>query len=265
MTFILITNDDGIASPAVPALFAALRGIAERVEVVVPDQERSWIGKAISRHGSIDVHEVSFDGHVGYTAGGTPADCAQLGIYNLFDATPDLVVSGINIGANHGSAYTIGSGTVGAAVEAAIAGIPALAASASSRRDNWPEWNTTMRRPDAVPRWEPLAEITAAIAAEMLAAPPADVDVLCANYPDGATPATPRRVVPLAETHYGQLFQRQPQGHYAHDWTSDMKGRTETAGTDVATVLDDECVAITPLRLAGLAAPVQGLERFAAH
>ena len=129
MSSILITNDDGIDSPALVPLVEALQGISD-TRVVVPDRERSWVGKAITRHDQVSVDEVDRGGIGMWTASGYPADCVQLGISELFPEPPVLVVSGINIGYNHGSGYIHSSGTVGAAVEALLGGVPAVALSA---------------------------------------------------------------------------------------------------------------------------------------
>lgn len=259
--YILVTNDDGVDSPAIAPLVRALRHIADRVEVVVPDGERSWIGKAVSRHGDLSVGHRVIDGIEVSTVSGYPADCTQLGLYNLFDAQPDLVVSGINIGSNYGSAYTVGSGTVGGAFEAAIGGFPAIAMSACSGPDNWPEWSKRMAGPGSAAAWEPFAAISAEIAAEVLANG-LDCDLLSVNMPDGSTLETPRKVTPLAPTRYGQLFRQQPDGSFRHDWRSDLHVPSGDRSGDFPTVMSGT-VSIVPLRIANMTATVAGLaDRF---
>src|SRR6185295_873690 len=103
--------------------------------VVVPHVERSWVGKSISRFDVIRVEKGERDGISLYTATGTPADCASLAIHTLFPERPDLVVSGITLGLNFGLAFLLSSGTVGAAIEASIAGVPALAFSLALPHD----------------------------------------------------------------------------------------------------------------------------------
>mgnify|MGYP001816361150 FL=1 len=133
MSFILVTNDDGVDSPALPAL---VRALSNRwpVRAVVPSRERSWIGKAISRWQDIQVELVERDGVEIHSVDGFPADCTQLGVHSLFEEKPDMVVSGINVGFNHGLAFFLSSGTVGAASEGWIAGLPAIAFSAGVSR-----------------------------------------------------------------------------------------------------------------------------------
>ncbi len=259
--YILVTNDDGVDSPAIAPLVRALRRIADRVEVVVPDGERSWIGKAVSRQSDLSVDQRVLDGIAVTTVTGYPADCTQLGLYNLFDAQPDLVVSGINIGSNYGSAHTVGSGTVGGAFEAAICGFPAIAVSACSGRDNWPEWSTHMASPASAADWEPFAEISAEIAADVLANG-LDCDLLSVNMPEGSALDTPRKVTPLTPTRYGQLFRQQPDGTFRHDWRTGLQVPSGDRSGDFPTVMSGT-VSIVPLQIANMTATVPGLaDRF---
>jgi len=118
---ILLTNDDGIDSPGIRALYDALSGVGN-VTVVAPATDQSATGRALSYE--VDVHEHD----LGYAIDGTPSDCVVAGLEAL-GPYPDLVVSGCNRGANLGM-YVLGrSGTVSAAVESAFFGVPAIAAS----------------------------------------------------------------------------------------------------------------------------------------
>ncbi|MCJ7726202.1 MAG: 5'/3'-nucleotidase SurE, partial [Acidimicrobiia bacterium] len=117
MTWILVTNDDGVDAKALVPLARALGDLAT-VRVVAPDGERSWIGKAITRHQPLHVESIERGGLEMLSCSGTPADCVQLGIHTLFDEPPALVVSGINLGYNHGTGSLHTSGTVGAVLEA---------------------------------------------------------------------------------------------------------------------------------------------------
>jgi len=130
---ILITNDDGIHAAGLNHLKRALQGIAD-VLVVAPDAERSAVGHAITVSDPLRVYPVEKDNSFfGYAVNGTPADCVKLGIRCLMEKKPDLVVSGINLGPNTGT-NIIYSGTVSAAAEAVIMGIPGLALSVASFR-----------------------------------------------------------------------------------------------------------------------------------
>lgn len=121
---ILVTNDDGIHSPGILSLAEALSGIG-RVVVVAPDRERSAVGHALTLHAPLRAEEIR-KGY--YAISGTPTDCVNLGIHGLLRERPGLVVSGINRGGNMGDDITY-SGTVSAAMEATLMGVPAFAIS----------------------------------------------------------------------------------------------------------------------------------------
>jgi 5'/3'-nucleotidase SurE len=166
MSHLLIVNDDGVNSPALVPLARAL-GALGPIEVVVPDRERSWVSKAITRYEEVHVERADREGIAIHTTTGFPADCTQLGIHSLFDHPPHLVVSGINIGYNQGSAYLLSSGTVGAAVESWISGVPALAFHAGTSGD-WPTWARRARTSESLPMWERLASVAADIVATLV-------------------------------------------------------------------------------------------------
>ncbi len=126
MAQILLVNDDGIHSPGLAALVKELDKLAD-LTVVAPHGQTSWIGKASSYRKDLTLSTETIEGRKLNSLTGTPADCTQAGIYHLCPQKPDLVVSGINIGANVGDSYIYSSGTVGGALEAVLAGIPALA------------------------------------------------------------------------------------------------------------------------------------------
>src|SRR5512146_2661814 len=121
---IMVTNDDGIHAPGILALAAALAELGE-VTVVAPDRERSAAGHSLTLHSPLRVFELR-DGF--YAVDRTPTDCVNMGIHSLLPFRPDMVVSGINHGPNLGDDITY-SGTVAAAMEATLMGIPAMAVS----------------------------------------------------------------------------------------------------------------------------------------
>ena len=125
---ILITNDDGIYAPGIFHLKHALDDLG-RVEVVAPLVEKSAVGHAITLSDPLRVMEVDREGtFFGYAVNGTPADCVKIGVHCLLKEKPVLVVSGINLGPNTAT-NVIYSGTVSAAAEGTIIGIPAMAVS----------------------------------------------------------------------------------------------------------------------------------------
>lgn len=124
---ILITNDDGVHSPGLSALVDALAKLG-RVVVVAPDRERSAAGHSLTLHSPLRADEIRTDV---IAVDGTPTDCVNLGIHGLLSERPALVVSGINKGGNMGDDITY-SGTVSAAMEATLMGVPAMAVSLSA-------------------------------------------------------------------------------------------------------------------------------------
>lgn len=131
----LLTNDDGIYARGLHALYSELSQMADCL-VVAPETEQSAIGHAISISRPLMVRSARKNGEVfGYAVSGTPADCVKIGLIELCDGKIDLVVSGINRGANVGI-NLIYSGTVSAATEGAIMGVPSLAISLDSLDKN---------------------------------------------------------------------------------------------------------------------------------
>jgi len=128
---ILITNDDGIHAPGIIAIKQGLEKVAD-VMVVAPDTERSAVGHAITLSDPLRVSEIYKENlFFGYAVNGTPADCVKLGLRCLSKKSIDIVVSGINMGPNTATNIMY-SGTVSAAAEAVIMGIPGLAISLCS-------------------------------------------------------------------------------------------------------------------------------------
>ena len=126
---ILLLNDDGIDAPGMRALYRALRrDTGQPVLAVAPLQERSGQGHAITLNRGLTVSSRAEDGFFGFNIDGTPTDCAKLALANLCGERPALVVSGVNDGPNVGRSIFY-SGTVGAAMEAAIEGCAAMAVS----------------------------------------------------------------------------------------------------------------------------------------
>ena len=130
---ILVTNDDGIHAPGLRALTRALREKGHEVQVVAPMAEQSAVGHAITILNPLRARRVEETDFSGTAVYGTPADCVKLAIGKVLEQKPDMVISGINAGANVGPDIMY-SGTVAAAREAACLGFPAMAVSYNSFR-----------------------------------------------------------------------------------------------------------------------------------
>jgi len=244
MAWILVTNDDGIDARALVPLAGALGAIAQ-VRVVAPNRERSWTGKAITRHQPLSIEAVDRGGVDMFSCSGTPADCVQLGVHTLFEEPPSLVVSGINVGYNHGSAYMQTSGTVGAVLEAHLAGVDGLALSAGSSGDFHP-WMQWASGEDSVLMWERLADIGADLASVMIEAGTLGV-AINANFPEDANIHTERRLTTVAETGYDRLFREDSPSTFVHDYRGGLDHRAPLEGTDIGTVAEG-IVTVTPVR-----------------
>jgi 5'-nucleotidase len=168
VTRILITNDDGITSPGLHALYLALGELGE-VTIVAPDAEQSAVGHAITTLTPLRIKEVTLaDGIIGHAVNGTPADSVRLAILSICPDPPDLVVSGINLGPNVAT-NVIYSGTVSAATEARILHIPSIAVSLATFKD---------------PIWETPATFARQLAADVLAHGLPDKVLLNVNVPN---------------------------------------------------------------------------------
>ncbi|MFQ3476649.1 5'/3'-nucleotidase SurE [Halonotius sp. F2-221B] len=175
---LLLTNDDGIESPGLAAVYEHLTPTWE-VTVVAPASDQSGVGRSRSDLSYERADEITIDDHEwGYVVDGTPADCVAVGLRHIPEAEQiDLVVSGANNGPNVGS-YILGhSGTVGAAVEAAFLGTPAVAVSGYDHETYFPE--------DGDNSFDAIAAATRDLLAliEDTAAFDGDVDYLNVNAP----------------------------------------------------------------------------------
>lgn len=249
---ILLTNDDGIQSPGLWAAAAALSELGY-VHVVAPRDQFSGAGRSqpSSSDGLISARQMQVNGKLWtvYSVGGTPAQAVLHAIYEILPRAgvdrPDLVVSGINYGENIGLGVTV-SGTVGAALEAAGRGIPALAISLETALEHHLSYSTEVDFTAA-------AHFTACFGRILLERRlPRDVDVLKVDVPCDAKPDTPWHVTRLARLAY---FEPVPPRRTSWDEPETVGYRTTTEpqeaapGTDVHIVRMCRQVAVTPLSM----------------
>jgi len=121
---ILVVNDDGINAPGILALIAVAKEFG-KVVVVAPDKPQSGMGHAITLDSTLHIKKVIIEGVTAYSCSGTPVDCVKIAVNKLLDRKPDLIVSGINHGSNS-SINVIYSGTMSAALEGSLEGIPSV-------------------------------------------------------------------------------------------------------------------------------------------
>lgn len=246
---ILFTNDDGIASPGLRAVAEAFAEIGD-ILIVAPREQQSGMGRSLPNfsEGRIYPQELAMNGYPykAYAVDGTPAQAVQHGVLELADRLPTLVVSGVNYGENVGNGVTI-SGTIGAALEAASLGIPALAVS-----QQMPQ-NLHLSYSDEVDF------STAAAFAKRFGqwlidhkSRPDDVDVLKLEIPEGATMETPWRVTRLSRRRV--FWPTRPERVALSDvgrlgYHFDADPNKAEPDSDVYAVLCDKVISVTPISL----------------
>jgi 5'-nucleotidase len=232
---ILLTNDDGVHSPLLAALATLLDTLGD-VDVIAPASDMTGVSRALSLSGPIAVDEIELpDGRAAFAVGGTPADCVRFAALGLAGDPPDVVVSGPNRGLNLGDDVAY-SGTVAAALEAAMLGFPAVALSQAGDAE---------RGFDAAELGRFTVRLVPLLASGAL--PPGVV--INVNAPAGAVAGV--RVAHLGRRRYRP--QLRPTGeaeggrrHYRRDGSGPLRLEGEP-GTDIA-ALADGCIALTPLR-----------------
>jgi 5'-nucleotidase len=246
---ILLTNDDGIHAPGLAVLRAALDGLGE-ISTIAPDHDASGVARAITIDRPLRLEATTFgEAWPGFACDGTPSDCVRIGLLGVYGRAPDIVVSGVNCGANMGADITY-SGTVGAALEAALRGRPALAFSVASDAPGWLAEAAPLVRAmvehviaRGLPRHSilninlpdrPLAEIVGIRPARLGGASCCD-RVLLSD--DGAAPTAPAGA-PGAERLADASAYFIPREHLAAGERADID----------ADVVGRGCVAVTPLR-----------------
>ena len=215
---VCLTNDDGYRSPLAPLLLKILPEFGE-CGAFFPAEEQSWKGKAITRHGYLEQWQEQIAGCEVQVLRGTPADCVNIGIFRDPQQKPDLVVSGVNVGCNIGLGFVMSSGTVGACLEANLAGVPAIAFSQDLTEESYRFYREHRTLPDDVFRH--LAKEQAAAARSILAVffdtagglltEPVTWSV---NLPFPLQAACRVRVCSLSRSAYGSCFSCGPQGFF---------------------------------------------------
>lgn len=239
---ILVSNDDGIAADGLWQLVRELKAVAQ-VVVVAPDRERSAVGTAVTLRKLLRVKKADspVPGVEAYSVDGTPGDCVILALGKLFQNDIDLVVSGINQGPNVGDDVLI-SGTVAAALQGYLRGLPALAVSLDSRDSN---------------HFEVAAKVTALLARRIEANCLRQNIFLNVNVPH-LPPSQIQgvRTTRLASKSHIDSVKEGHDGNEAYYWL--VRQRLNEHDTDVRTdlwALENDCISITPLHTGLLSRP----------
>ncbi|MBZ0276278.1 MAG: 5'/3'-nucleotidase SurE [Anaerolineae bacterium] len=246
---ILFTNDDGIESPGLWAVAEAFADLGE-ILVVAPREQQSGMGRSmpVQSEGRIYRREISIEGHGhrAFAVDGTPAQAVQHGVIELADRLPSLVVSGINYGENTGNGVTI-SGTVGAALEAASLGIPALAVSQQTPKDLHLSYSDEVD-------FDAAAHFARLFGQYLLDHRhlPDDVDVLKVDVPWGATTETEWRTTRLSRRRVywptrPERILLEDAGRIGYEYKTDPS--KAEPDSDVYTVMHAGKVSVTPISL----------------
>lgn len=242
---ILITNDDGVNSSGIMATKKAVEDLGE-IQVVGPATQQSGIGHALTLFEPVRVTATTLaDGSEAYSVSGTPTDAVIIGIYELSREKPDLVISGINIGENLGMSELTTSGTIGAAMEAAVHGIPALAVSLQVSRGDI-KFHDGHVDLDFTHAQKILHKVAKRILDKGL---PEGVDFLNLNIP--SSPENDKiKLTRLGKRMYKIHIQKRmdPRGR-PYYWIDGDPVEDDAEGTDVHTLRSQSCATITPVSL----------------
>ncbi|GBD43478.1 5'-nucleotidase SurE [bacterium HR40] len=231
---ILVTNDDGVRAPGLMLLEEIARGFAEEVWVVAPETNHSGAGHSLTLRRPLRIRRLS-ERH--FAVDGTPTDCVLLALQHIIRQPVDLVLSGINHGSNLGDDVTY-SGTIAAAMEATLLGVPAIALSQACRDRDPVKWRTA-------------ATYAPEVIARLLLAPPGRDVLVNVNFPD----VDPEAVCGIAVTRQGkrkigdELVERlDPRGE-PYVWIGALRQEESGGeGTDIAAVASG-WVSVTPIHM----------------
>jgi 5'-nucleotidase len=228
---ILLSNDDGYFAPGLAALAEAMRSVGD-VTVVAPERDRSGASNSLTLDRPLRVRR----SHGGFLyVDGTPTDCVHLAVTGLLDQLPDIVVSGVNDGANMGD-DTIYSGTVAAATEGFLLGLPSIAVSMVSRSNG---------------HFETAARVASELVRRVMRRPPPSPMLLNVNVPDVPwAELAGMRVTRLGKRHKAQpaIPAKNPRGDTVY-WVGPAGGAQDAGeGTDFHTVEQGQ-VSVTPLQM----------------
>jgi len=229
---VLLTNDDGITATGLNVMRRALLELSDvSLEVIAPDSNRSATGRAVTLHDPIWVEEVEFgDGTTGFATDGTPVDCVRFAALGLIEEPPELIVSGINHGANLGDDITY-SGTVAAALEGIMLGLPAVAVSLSGRSRDF----------------EPLARFVARLVEELDDVPMPNGTLLNVNGPSGEVKgACACRLGKRVYNDRMELTEEGERGRRRYRLYGDEPSYEHEPGTDFAAIAEG-LIAVTPI------------------
>ncbi len=242
---ILITNDDGVNSSGIIAAKKAVEDLG-KIDVVAPATQQSGIGHALTLFEPIRVTATNLpDGSEAFSVSGTPTDAVIIGIYEVTDKKPDLVISGINIGENLGKSELTTSGTIGAAMEAAVHGVPAISVSLQVTRGD-----IKFHDGHVDVDFRHAAKILRSVAEKIIEKGlPSGVDFVNLNIPSHPS-SNNILLTRLGERMYQIHIKKRldPRGR-PYYWIDGDPIENDDIGTDVHGLKDTRCATLTPISL----------------
>ncbi len=241
---VMVTNDDSVQSNGIIELARAASRHAD-VIIVAPEQPQSATALSLTFHKPLRVARVRREKFECYAVSGTPGDCVMIGVNKILPRRPDLVVSGINIGDNNTFQDTLASGTVAAALESAITGIPAIAFSMEVSGE------TLFALEYDQPDFSGAAAISGEIIRDVLEnGMPDGAEILNVNFPGKVEVRTPIVLTEVGRRKYTDkvIVRRDPRGR-AYYWLFGERLSRFPAKTDAEAVLVERKVSITPMVL----------------
>ncbi len=240
---ILITNDDGVNSSGLLAAYESVKDLGE-VTVVAPATQQSAVGRSMTLFNPLRVSKHKANGIVIHSVSGTPTDAVIIGMFVVMKEKPDLVISGFNIGENLTTEAATTSGTIGAALEAAGQGVPAIAVSMKVE-DEGDKFADTDYKRDYIAAISIVNRLARCVLEGAL---PKGVDVLNVNFPANVKPNTEIVITNLARKMYNTRvhLRHDPRGR-SYYWIDGSIVEDAEKGTDLHTILKDGKVSVTPL------------------
>jgi len=238
--YVLVTNDDGPFSPGLWLLYDSIEELAD-VEIVVPETPKSASGLGITLHKPLRVSRIEIGGKQITTINGTPSDIVYVAT-SLKRRSFDLVISGVNIGDNTSIQVILSSGTIGAAIQAALLGLPAIAFSAEVRDP------TQLEEPDM--RYMIMSFAKKIVRRVLSKGLPRGVDILNVNFPSIPTNEV-EVAAPAIRRFENKLVKRKDPRGLEYYWLYGLPVSPEE-GTDVHSLLVKKRITITPISLRSL-------------
>jgi 5'-nucleotidase len=234
--FVLLSNDDGIQASGLVTLANVFHCSGHEIAVVAPDRERSASGHSITVHKPLRIQRVGLYDNTkwAYAVNGTPSDCVKLALTRLLPKKPDMVISGVNKGPNLGTDVFY-SGTVAAAVEALLHGIPGVAISLATV--------------DSTPDFDYAANVGLSVANHLAAEPSLMRTLMNINVPDRpGSSVKGLKVTRLGTRRYRNVFEarRDPRGRIYYWLAGEPITGSSSLGTDIAMV-EQGYISITPV------------------